>query len=104
MNHMREDTSNHSQTSLRKGVVIDLEVERRRRREHVMGGRIKELMFAGGYDLYAALGKTSSEFLEERNMAPRQPTGATCNSTTSTQMEKRCHLFRFDKAGGGKTG
>lgn len=97
MNHLRQDTSDHSQTPLQKGVVIDLEEERSKRREQVIGRRIEELMFVGGYCLFDALSKATSEFLEERNMAPVRVTGATNNS-----LQKRDHATVSFMPGRGK--
>jgi len=65
INHGRQDALDHSRKSLKKGVVIDLEEGRRRRWERVMGRRIEELMFLGGYDLFTACRKATSEYLGE---------------------------------------
>lgn len=84
---------------MRKGLVIDLEEGRRRRWERVMGRRIEELMFVGGYDLFAACRKATGEYLGERNMAHGQAAG-----TTNDSLRKEDKATVFFMPGQGKPG
>ena len=99
INHEQLVAHDHSQKSVRKCAVIDLEQGRRRRWERIVGRRIEELMFLGGYDLFTACRKATSEYVGGRNMAPPQATG-----TTNNPLRKEDKAIVFFMPGQGKPG